>query len=142
VTVFVDTSALLALIDDADERHDAADQAFRFLLHGERLVTHNYVVVEAVSLVQRRLGAPAARDLVDRLLPLVRTIWVDESSHEAAVAALVASGSKRISLVDWTSFAIMRRERIDDAFTFDADFVAQGFRVVPPPQDPGAAIST
>jgi predicted nucleic acid-binding protein len=34
-------------------------------------------------------------------------------------------------LVDWTSFLVMRRLGIDRAFTFDPDFTAQGFRVVP-----------
>jgi predicted nucleic acid-binding protein len=34
-------------------------------------------------------------------------------------------------LVDWVSFEVMRRERIESAFAFDADFDAQGFRTIP-----------
>ncbi len=54
---FVDTSALLALLD-ADERyHMACAYAWRSLLAAdERLMTTNYVVVESFALVQHRLG--------------------------------------------------------------------------------------
>ena len=53
---FVDTSALLALLD-ADERYQmACAYAWRSLLAvDERLMTTNYVVVESFALVQHRL---------------------------------------------------------------------------------------
>jgi predicted nucleic acid-binding protein len=92
-------------------------------------VTHNYVVVEATALVARRLGAAAVRDLHDRLLPLFSIIWVDEPTHSAAVAALLAA--ERIPFVDWVSFEVMRRLSIDTAFAFDRDFVDEGFATVP-----------
>ncbi|HWP61844.1 MAG TPA: PIN domain-containing protein [Candidatus Binatia bacterium] len=68
MTTFVDTSALYALLDrDADEHRQAA-AAFDRLLDAERLVTHNYVVVEVEALARARLGMGATRDLLDRLL--------------------------------------------------------------------------
>jgi predicted nucleic acid-binding protein len=33
--------------------------------------------------------------------------------------------------VDWTSFLVMRRHGVRRAFTFDPDFGAEGFDVVP-----------
>jgi predicted nucleic acid-binding protein len=44
------------------------------------------------------------------------------------VAALLAAATSDVSLVDWTSFELMRRKGIETALTFDDDFERQGFR--------------
>lgn len=130
MTVFVDTSALYALLDADDENHRAAADAFASSTRTDVLVTHNYVVVETAALVQRRLGVEAVRSLVDDVLPPVELIWIDERLHRSATAAMIASGSARISLVDWTSFEAMRDQGIDRAMAFDDDFARQGFQLV------------
>ena len=124
--VFVDTSALLAILDEDDREHSEAADTFRGLMESAELVTHNYVLVESLALVRRRLGGAAAIQLYDRILPAIDTIWVDEALHQAAMAAFRAAGSA--SLVDHVSFEVMRREELDTAFTFGTDFEAQGFR--------------
>lgn len=98
-------------------------------LGSERLVTPNYVVVEVTALVDRRLGRVAVRDLHTRLLRPVEIAWVDREVHELALSAFLAA--PEISLVDRVSVEVMRRLRIGTAFTFDRDFVRQGFEVVP-----------
>jgi len=125
VTVFVDTSALFALLDADDERHHEAATVFGELAGSVDLVTHNYVHVETIALTARRLGPEATRALLDDLLPSVRTVWVDEPLHAAALAAY-REGSNA-SLVDHVSFELMRQAGITDAFAFDADFAARGF---------------
>ena len=123
--VFVDTSALLAILDEDDRDHLVAAETFRSLLESADLVTHNYVLVECLALVRRRLGRAAVVQLSDGILPAIDTIWVDEALHQAALAAHLAAGSA--SLVDQVSFEVMRREELETAFTFDKDFEAQGF---------------
>ncbi|MGH8924283.1 MAG: type II toxin-antitoxin system VapC family toxin [Acidimicrobiia bacterium] len=130
MTVFVDTSALYATLDAADPVHPLAARAF-FSLRGEELMTHNYVVVESAALVQRRLGSAALRDLADGLLGPVQIVFVDNELHASALTALLASRRRGVSLVDHTSFEVMRRRGITRAFAFDADFVAEGFETVP-----------
>jgi predicted nucleic acid-binding protein len=127
VKVFVDTSALLAILDEDDRYHREAAETFRALMAGTELVTHNYVEVETLTLARRRLGPGAVARLTDRLLPSMTTTWVDEPLHRAALAAHRGAGAS-VSLVDNVSFEVMRREGIDQAFAFDADFEAQGFR--------------
>ena len=131
MSVFVDTSALYAHLDGSDARHSQAKRTFAELLDVEPLFTHNYVTVEAISLVQSRLDRRAARALIDDLLPAIRTVWVTHEIHGAATAALLAAGRRRPSFVDWVSFEVMRREAIPRAFAFDPDFAAQGFATVP-----------
>src|SRR5258708_26684788 len=53
-----------------------------------RSLTHSCVVLEAVALIHRRLGAAPLRALVGALLPAIRTtVCVDESAHQAGIAA-------------------------------------------------------
>jgi predicted nucleic acid-binding protein len=132
VTAFVDTSAFFALLDADDHNRDRARTHLRELVEGEvELLTHEYVVVEATALIQRRLGLGPLRRFVDDLLPLVEVAWVEQALHVEAREALLAAGRRTVSLVDWTSFLVMRRHGIRRAFTFDPDFGVEGFEVVP-----------
>lgn len=132
MTTLVDTSALYNLLDTGASHHAEAATVFEEMLDREdSLVTHNYVLVETTALVQRRLGIDAVRALVSDVLPVIDLNWVDDGTHRAAVAALLAAGHRSVSLVDWVSFELMRTLRIDRAFAFDADFGRQGFATVP-----------
>lgn len=132
MTTFVDTSALYALLDAAQETHSAASGAWHGLLDGaEPLLTTSYVLVETSALVQRRLGMPAVRALHEELLPVIDVHWMDAADHAAAVEVFLAAGRRGLSLVDCASFRVMRRLRIRRAFAFDEDFPDQGFEIVP-----------
>ena len=124
--VFVDTSALIAILDEDDARYREASATFRSLVGTAELVTHNYVHVEVLAVATRRLGDEAVRKLVDSLFPVMTTIWVNEVVHRAALAAR-QTGRGMVSLVDMVSFAVMRDQGIDVAFAFDADFELHGF---------------
>lgn len=132
--VFIDTSALYAAIDAADANHKHAARGWDRVLTGVAdgsldALTHGSVLVETSALVQRRLGMTATRALHDHLVPVLDVAWVDEGLHARAVTALLAAGRRNISLVDWTSFELMRLRGIDTAFAFDTDFADQGFAV-------------
>ncbi len=132
MTVFVDTSALYAVLDAADAQHGPADQVWRDLLGDDvPLLTHSSVVVEASALVQARLGMDAVRVLHGDVLPLLSVRFVDAFLHRQAVTALLASGRRSLSLVDWTSFELMRNESLTEVFAFDDDFTRQGFTTLP-----------
>jgi uncharacterized protein len=125
VIVFVDTSAFVALLDEDDGRHAEAAMEFRWLATNGSLVTHNYIEVETVALVRKRLGIRAVQRLTDYLLPVVRTIWVDAATHSSALMVHRSGGAP--SFVDQVSFAIMRQNGLEIAFAFDGDFQTQGF---------------
>jgi predicted nucleic acid-binding protein len=132
VSVFADTSALYAVLDRDDRFHDAAAETWRSLLgDGISLVTTNYVLVECHALVQRRLGLEATRALATRVVPVLSTEFVDAADHDLAVAALLAVGRRDVSLVDFSSFQVMRRTQLRRAFAFDPHFSEQGFEIVP-----------
>lgn len=134
MSVFVDTSALYALLDRDDRFHSQAATAWRELIEsGNRLSTSSYVILECFALVQRRLGMEAVRALADHLVPLVLTEWIGESEHRVAHAAMLSAGRRDVSLVDYTSFHLMRARSVRRAFTFDPHFSEQGFTPVPSP---------
>jgi predicted nucleic acid-binding protein len=69
LTTFLDTSAILALFDADDPRHPGVDSVWKeLILSEEPLVSSNYILVETLALVQRRLGMDAVqavqRDIV------------------------------------------------------------------------------
>ena len=125
--VFVDTSALLAVLDGDDPNHEAATGMLKAALQEGEAFTHNYVHVEAEQLVRRRLGSAFAARLFDEVLPAIETYWVDEETHAEAVTALIGKG-RASSLVDQVSFAVMRKLGIKTAIAFDADFDREGYR--------------
>ncbi len=128
MSVFIDTSALVALLDADEARHGQAGLIWKELLgSGASIVTTNYVLVETCALTQRRLGSAAVRVLTDDLLPVVEVVWIGRDLHERAVSVLVAASRRDLSLVDAVSFEVMRGRGLDQAFAFDRHFEEAGF---------------
>lgn len=130
MTVFVDTSALLALVDADDEHHSRAVAAWaRFERDEITLLSTNYVLVEAVAVVQHRLGMGAVQALAE-IIRSIDLVFVEEPTHHTAFTTLLSSGRRKLSLVDCASFEVMRRSGLDTAFTYGRHFKEQGFAVV------------
>lgn len=131
MTLFVDTSALYALMDRDDFNHERARRFWIELSPDEPLLTHNYVLVETSALVQRRLGIEALQTLLDELTLPISTVFVDRVMHDAAVSGVLNARVRHVSLVDVVSFEVMRRAGVRAAFTFDDHFAQFGFELRP-----------
>jgi predicted nucleic acid-binding protein len=130
---FLDTSAILAVLDQNDGNHQAAKtQWIEMINRGDELVSHNYILVETSAIVLRRLGVEAVRVLERDVVPVLRLIWVTREVHEAAVGVHQVAGRRTLSLVDCVSFEIMRRTGILTAFAFDRHFREYGYETIPP----------
>ena len=128
MNVFLDTSAILAVLDADDLHHPKADVLWQMLLASdEGLLSTNYVLVETFALVQRRLGMEAVRAFQREIVPLLDVYWLDAETHQAAITRFLPSSRRGPSLVDCSSFEVMRRHGIQRAFAFDAHFSEQGF---------------
>ncbi len=132
MSAYVDTSALLAILDADDRQHARAAAAWRGLIEAdEEMVVTNYVLVETFALVQGRLGLKALRTLQQDIVPMLHVAWMSEEGHDAAVTALLTAARRRLSLVDCASFDTMRRSGLTRAFAFDRHFGEQGFEQIP-----------
>ncbi len=74
----------------------------------------------------------AARTLHADLLPVVEVVFVMADAHGRAVAALLAADRRGLSLVDCSSFEVMRAHGLLDVLSFDPHFAEQGFRPITP----------
>jgi predicted nucleic acid-binding protein len=132
VSTFVDTSALLAVLDADDLNHDAATAVWKELITTETdLVCTNYIIVEAFALIQHRLGMGAVRTFHEDLIPVLKIEWIDAQQHAGSVTAVLIAGRRQLSLVDCSSFETMRSLGINEAFTLDHHFAEQGFHCTP-----------
>lgn len=131
--VFTDTSALVALRDGADARHEAATSWLGEALAGAnlKLVLTNYVLAEVHAFFCRTPSmafAYARKIQEDSRFEIARASSADET---AAWAILAKSRDKTYSFTDAVSFAAMRRLGLSEALAFDDHFRQAGFRVLP-----------
>jgi predicted nucleic acid-binding protein len=134
-SIFVDTSAFVALRNEDEAEHERARKTLAELLAaGATLFTSNYVFAETYTALMVRVGREEAIEWGRRFrasgaIDLVR---LDEEIESDAWAILEQHADKRWSYVDATSFALIERGGGGEAFAFDAHFGQRGLRVLPP----------
>jgi predicted nucleic acid-binding protein len=132
--VFVDTGAFVALRNRSEREHEAAREALSMLV-AERalLLTSNYVFAETYTALLVRVGREEAIRWGRRFRTgeAIEVARVDEQVEEQAWSILESHADKSWSYVDATSFALMERERITEAFAFDHHFAQRGLTLVP-----------
>ena len=132
MNIFIDTSALLAILNESDQVHQSAKQAWIEILSSDSVIfSSNYVIIETTALLQHRFGIKALRLFENNMQPVIKIIWVDEQVHKLGMGILMAANRRNLSLVDCTSFEIMRQARLVNGFTFDPHFSEQGFTIMP-----------
>jgi predicted nucleic acid-binding protein len=120
VSVFVDTSIWYAAANSSDRSNSAAKAV---LSSGEALVTSDHVLIETWTLIRYRIGRKAAERFWQGLRDGVATIeTVGAADLEAAWQIGISWRDQDFSIVDRTSFAVMRRLGIDRAASLDHDF--------------------
>jgi predicted nucleic acid-binding protein len=129
---FVDTGAWVALFVEADAQHHAAREWVS--TNRDRLITSDYIVDEVLTLIAARFRRQTA----------VRAGHVLFSEELAGLIQLTAEDKRRAweifrshsdkgwSFTDCTSYVLMQRMGISNAFAFDRHFSQmRGIRRVP-----------
>lgn len=131
--VFVDTSAFVALRNGGEQEHEAARAALsRLVSERALLVSSNYVFSETYTALLVRAGREEAIEWGRRFRAggAIELVRIDEPIEQDAWAILESHADKRWSHVDATSFALMEREGITEAFAFDHHFAQRGLSLV------------
>ena len=134
MNIFIDTAAFMAMLSASDQFHLMAKKVWGEILYADTsLYSSNYVLLETTALLQHRIGIEAVRVFEGDILPVIYIIWVDETIHNRAMSVLLSANRRNLSLVDCSSFELIRQLGIDSVFTFDSHFQELGIRVIPEP---------
>jgi len=129
--IFVDTSAWYALVDVRDPDHEAATD----FMHGNSapLVTSNFVLDETLTLLKSKLGAQTAIEfgMKVRNSTFCTLHRIDPKLEKAAWEVFCRYTDKEWSFTDCTSYMVMKRLKLNEAFALDAHFAQMGFRIWP-----------
>lgn len=100
------------------------------------LLTSNYVLSETYTRLRYDVGHREAvrfHRVVERAKneKKLKIVYVDEEIELEAWKIFERYSDQIFSFVDCTSFVICRRNRVDEVFAFDQDFIIAGFIVNP-----------
>ncbi|HXG86293.1 MAG TPA: PIN domain-containing protein [Pyrinomonadaceae bacterium] len=126
--VFLDTSFMIALINDKDQYHEKAREILPIYIR-------DYLVITDAVLLE--IGNALARDYRNEAFEIIKTLRnsnkteVVEINHILFEKGLELYGKfsdKNWGLVDCISFVVMKENNITDALTSDKHFAQAGFR--------------
>ncbi len=129
---FADTTFWVALQVPRDRYHGQASELWTS--HSGPVLITNQVLGETWTFLRRKAGFPRAAAFVEglRSSASAQIHFVEPSVEREAWRWLLKRPERKYSFVDATSFAVMRRHRIREAYAFDGDFAAAGFLEVRP----------
>ena len=125
--IFVDTGAWYALADKKDPDHTKAKASFES--NTIPFITTHFVFDEAITLIMSRLGWSVGAAFGEGLKKssFATIAVVTNGDEEKAWEIFLKYKDAGFSYTDCTSFAVMRRLKIDTAFAFDEHFKILGF---------------
>ena len=123
--IFVDSSAIAALIIKNDDNHKKALTSLKQMTKmNVELILSNFAVAETYNLIAVRVYPGKAREwLLTNTWTVERVSAADELE---AYKIIEKYADKRYSYTDATSFALIKRLGLDLAFTFDHHFKQYG----------------
>ncbi len=130
--VFVDSGAWIALALAADSHHaQALEQLEALDATGAKLHTSVPVVIETSTFLDRNAYRDIALSWKDSIYErgVVKILPCELRDLQESWEYFRRLDLRKLSAVDATSFAIMKRARIRVAFTFDHHFAAAGFKL-------------
>ena len=130
--IFVDTGALFAAANAKDKDHQKAKD-FLTKLAEEKviLLVTNFIISEIYTLMLRKIGRDKAIEHLEKLRNTAEIERVSEEDENKAWQIILRYRDKDFSYVDATSFAVMERLEISDAFSFDEHFEQYSFNRLP-----------
>jgi len=130
--LFIDTSGWAYYLDRLDPLHPKVVTIVQgAVLRRRHLATTNYILTELVALLSSRFHLPR-KEVIKAMNALksdaaVEIVHIDASMDNQAWQLLEARVDKEWSLVDASSFVLMKQFGITEALTTDHHFTQAGF---------------
>jgi predicted nucleic acid-binding protein len=128
--VFVDTSFVVALVNEKDQNHDLAlDLSQQF--DGHSLVTTDAILLEIGNTLSRNFKRECIETIEDFLTSdNVQVIHLHPPLFRRAFELYKSRSDKLWGLIDCVSFVVMRDLGITEALSADKHFEQAGFKVL------------
>lgn len=128
MNILVDTGAWYAITDTSDRYHKEAVSFYKKHIAVDTFLTTDLILAESWTLIDAHLGRSAAltfwQTLRNTRMPL---LTLELSDLEAAWQIIQTFSDQDFSFVDCTTFALMERLAVHDAFAFDTHFLVYRF---------------
>ena len=130
--LFVDTAGWACLADRSEQYHAAAAVIYREAhRHRRQLLTTNYILAELVALLTSPKRIPRS-GIIAFITAIkadsqIEVVHLDAALNEQAWQLLVDRQDKESSLVDCSSFVLMKQRGLVEALTTDHHFEQAGF---------------
>jgi uncharacterized protein len=131
--IFVDSGAWIALALSRDPLHVQARERWDMLLGaGAKLYTSVPIVIETFTFLDRNANRDVALAWKDAVYKggTVKILACELRDLEQSWGYFRRQDLHKLTAVDATSFAIMKRTQIRLAYAFDHHFAVAGFRLV------------
>jgi len=132
--IFVDTGAFIARYVRRDNHHRQAKRAWGEIERSHvRCFTSNFVLDETFTWLGRQASYSFAAERGRSLLrsSVLTVLRPNAEDEEEAIEVFAKFADQQVSFTDCVSFVLMRRNRLERAFTFDRHFASAGFEVMP-----------
>lgn len=127
---FLDTSFIIALINDKDQFHALAQKLSPVYIR-DFLVTTDAVLLELGNALARDFRTEAVETIeILRNSNKTEVVKIDSNLFEKGLRLYEKYIDKNWGLVDCISFIVMKERGIIDALTGDKHFVQAGFRAL------------
>jgi predicted nucleic acid-binding protein len=130
--IFVDTAGWASFLVKNEPYHELAGVLFRSVRRiGRPAITTNYVLAELAALLMSPLGVPHAGRVEFmqsiRHAPWIEVVHIDKERDNRSWDFLAKHQDKDFSVVDCSSFLLMKELGISAAITTDRHFEQAGF---------------
>jgi predicted nucleic acid-binding protein len=133
MSIFVDASAFYALLNKKDDLHEEALSISKSLAEtNEVLVTSNYTLAEAYTVIRSKLGFKTAESFIAEIRKNgIQVTWIDEEVHNRGLEIFLENKEPRdLSFFDCVDLALMESLGIEKAFSFDRHFKSLGIQLI------------
>lgn len=128
--IFIDTSYIIAIINERDQYHNQALNLANLYMNRSIIVTDS-IILEIANSLSRRYKAEAIQ-IIEEFLSSenVEVVRLTIDTFERAFNLYKTRQDKEWGLVDCISFIVMKDGSVSEVLTFDQHFSQAGFQIL------------
>ncbi len=131
--IYIDTGAFFARFAKKDQHHIQAMRIWKKIYkQNVKLVSSNFVIDETLTLLARKTSYEYSVEQAKNIYnsPTLTLLRPEKSDEIAAIKLFEKYADMKVSFTDCVSFQLMKKHKINKAFTFDMHFQLAGFDAI------------